>query len=194
MTSVSWNGSVRHRRVREIPQMNARYALINATPWIRDGGRKREREREGKKKRRNGEVERGEGAGWMTSSLLSSRWRGVDKVSPRGAIGGQDQAGCYFLLSGAGASLSPRATPFSPLSSSQPASPRPLCAFYSLPAPGSPYLPSRHVRQKRCPLSRKRLIRQARSITTRRIEEGWRMVTESFTLPKIPPPPLLLVA
>lgn len=29
-----------------------------------------------------------------------------------------------------------------------------------------PYLPSRHVRQKRCPLRRKRLIRRARPIAT----------------------------
>lgn len=101
-----------------------------------------ERERERKKKRRrNGQVERErerERSGWMTSSLLSSRWRGVDKVSPRFAIGGQDQAGCrcYFLLWGAGASLSRHPRPLSPSSLSQPAASRcPLCAFYSLPAP-----------------------------------------------------------
>ena len=80
-----------------------------------------ERERERKKKRRrNGQAERErerERSGWMTSSLLSSRWRGVDKVSPRFAIGGQDQAGCrcYFLLWGAGASLSRHPRPLPPL-------------------------------------------------------------------------------
>ena len=120
--------------------MNARYALINATPWIRDGGRERKRKKKETYKQRERERER-ERSGWMTSSLLSSRWRGVDKVSPRFAIGGQDQAGCrcYFLLWGAGASLSRHPRPLSPSSLSQPAASRcPLCAFYSLPAPGSP--------------------------------------------------------
>lgn len=157
------------------------------------GEREREGGREGKKKRRNGEVERGEGAGWMTSSLLSSRWRGVDKVSPRGAIGGQDQAGYLLLLTfGRGGELISASDTLFPL----------VVLSTCLSSPSLRFLFPSGSRLSLSPISSRsaealpafsETINSPSSPDYDTAHRGG-VVTESFTLPKIPPPPLLLVA
>lgn len=85
--------------------MNARYALINATtPRIVrrstsvDGGR--EKKREGKEKGEKKSKKRQAGKKNGTNGSLNNffeRW-GADKVSPRGAIAGQDRQLSLLLL------------------------------------------------------------------------------------------------